>query len=266
MLSARCLCGHELVGATRDEQVAVAHEHFATAHPGLELSDTQIRNYLERSDQIAPVTSSGAGAETGDGEIAIVDLTADRVDDVLAFFDRHAFADNAAWASCYCMAHHVPGGEATPEWAERTWQRNRADLSARIGAGTTTGTLAYAGGRVVGWCNASPRSQFPDYAADAADGADDDRVGLVACFVIAAGYRGRGVASRLLAGAVGQFRRRRFTAVEARPAPQATTEAGNYHGPLSMYLAAGFAPAGPAAAPDSVVRLPLGTPQLPAGA
>jgi GNAT superfamily N-acetyltransferase len=255
--SARCVCGHELVGGSRDEQLAAARAHFTAAHPQLELSDIQIRNFLERSDQIAPVTPRLSDAAVGD--ITIVDLTTDRIDDVLAFFDGDAYAGNAAWASCYCMAHHVPGGEAAPDWAARTWQRNRAGIAARIEAGTTTGTLAYAGGRVVGWCNASPRSQFPDYAADAGDGVDHGRVGLVACFVIATGYRHHGVASRLLGGAIDQFRRRGFAAVEARPSPAATTEAGNYHGPLSMYLAAGFVPEGPPGAPDSVVRLAIET-------
>jgi GNAT superfamily N-acetyltransferase len=247
--TAQCMCGQPLTGATRDEQLAAARAHMATTHPQLDLSDTQLRNFLERVDQLGPVEPRIEGQI----DVTVVDLTADRIDDVLTFFDGDAFADNGAWASCYCMAYHVAGGELSAEWKVRTWERNRADLARRIDAGSTTGTLAYDGDRLVGWCNASTRASYPDQST----GVDDDRVGVVACFVIAIPYRGHGVASKLLDAAVAQFARRGLAAVEAFPVVDPKSEASAFRGPMAMYLAAGFVPVGPGDPPEQRVRLTL---------
>ncbi len=73
--------------------------------------------------------------------------------------------------------------------------------------------------------------------------ADQDGVGSVACFVVAAPYRGHGVASKLLDAAIDRLRARGLRAVEAYPTrPGDDTAQGNYRGPLSMYLRAGFEP------------------------
>ena len=223
------MCGTPLTGDDRDAQLAAAREHLGAAHPELDLTDVQLRNFFERGEQIA----EPAAPLPEIGPVQIIDLDASRIDDLLEFFDRDAFAGNAGWASCYCMAHHIDEGD---RWDERTWQQNRADLADRIRAGRTTGTLAYVDGKLVGWCNASQLLEFPDYGHRASDGS----TGAVACFIIAPAYRGHGLARRLLDGAVDQFRRRGAIAVEGFPNPNADNPASAYKGTVSLFESAGF--------------------------
>jgi len=75
------------------------------------------------------------------------------------------------------------------------------------------------------------------------EAADQQGVGSVACFVIAAQYRGHGVATRLLEVALERLRAKGFRAVEAYPPKKSDgTAQGSYRGPLEMYLRAGFEP------------------------
>jgi len=74
------------------------------------------------------------------------------------------------------------------------------------------------------------------------DASEHEGLGSVACFVIAAPYRGHGIASRLLEAAVERLRSRGLRAVEGYPHRGADSAQTNYRGPLSMYLRAGFEP------------------------
>jgi GNAT superfamily N-acetyltransferase len=158
----------------------------------------------------------------------------------LAYFDNEAFTDNPAWASCYCLSYHMKLPPA--EWEARRAERNRADRAAMIERGAASGVLATVNGRIVGWCNASPweplavLSQTPGFGTD-----EPERTGAIVCFVIAPPYRGQGLAKKLLAGACDLLRAEGLEWVDAYPPKEARSEAGSYHGRLSMYLDAGFA-------------------------
>ncbi len=176
--------------------------------------------------------------------IEIRELTTDLLPDYLHFFDHDAFADNPGWASCYCMEPHFTGsGE---EWEARTGADNRAAVGELIGCGRARGLLAYVDGRPVGWCNAAPRSALAGYDSDPDyrfDGDDGDRIGAIACFVIAKPYRRHGIARRLLEAALAGFERRGLRIAEAYPRKEGSlSDASSYHGPLGMYLEAGFEP------------------------
>jgi len=171
--------------------------------------------------------------------IAVKELQPELLDDFLRFFDQHAFADNPAWSSCYCMEKHV----AAEEWSRRTGADNRRDQAARIRTGTARGFLAYVDGRPVGWCNAGARTSMigldhiPDLRTEHAE-----RVGAIVCFVIASPYRGHGIARMLLGSACGSLAEQGFTVAEAYPSKQGGSDALEYRGPLKMYLDAGFTP------------------------
>jgi GNAT superfamily N-acetyltransferase len=241
MRSTTCFCGEALTADNLDALVPVARAHFDARHPDLGLEDHHIRDYLEAEERITGSTERLDEI----GEVEIHEVTADRLDDLLRFFDHDAFAGNPAWAACYCMCHHVRGAG---DWESRTAAENRADLVERVEAGTTSGYLAYVDGRPAAWCNASPRAAYPEYASR--DDLDDDAVGSVVCFVIAPPYRRHGLARRLLDAASQGFAARGMTAVEAYPRREAPTDdpaapdndAAAYHGPLGLYLDAGFAP------------------------
>ncbi len=176
------------------------------------------------------------------------ELTPALLDDYLAFFDRDAFADFPWWSACYCTFYRDPqhDGNSTP--AMRDLRRARAE--AFVASGEQQGLLAYDGGTVVGWCNADVRSRYAALRrfADIVDG-PGDRIGATMCFVVAAPHRGKGVASALLDAAGERFRRLGLELAEGYPTTSAPTgpyadqipsTAHNYHGPLAMYLKAGY--------------------------
>jgi ribosomal protein S18 acetylase RimI-like enzyme len=175
------------------------------------------------------------------GEVEIHDVTPDRIADYQAFFDRDAFRDYPAWQACYCMETHRT--QTDDEWAARTAADNRRDMSEMISQGKVTGLLAYADGKAVGWCNYGETTRLSGVMHKLGLSADDhEGVGSVACFVIAAPYRGHGVASRLLDAAIERLRERGIRAVEAYPNRSDDSAQANYRGPLSMFLRAGFEP------------------------
>jgi ribosomal protein S18 acetylase RimI-like enzyme len=177
------------------------------------------------------------------GSIEVREVTPELVPEYLDFFDHHAFRDYPIWQSCYCMETHRTQGD--DEWAERTAGDNRRDMSDSIKLGHVTGLLAFEAGKPVGWCNFGETTRLSGLMHRFGLTAEDhEGVGSVACFVIAAPYRGHGVASKLLDAAVERLRARGLRAVEAYPARSDDSAHSNYRGPLAMFLRAGFEPYG----------------------
>ena len=174
------------------------------------------------------------------GAIDVRDVTPDLVDDYLQFFDHDAFRDFPAWQSCYCMETHRH--HTDEEWSTRTGADNRADMQAMIRAGQVTGLLAFVDGKPVGWCNYGETTHLSGVMMKLKlDAAEHERVGSVACFVIAAPYRGHGIATKLLEAATDRLRAKGLRAVEAYPRkPGEKTAQANYRGSLRMYEKAGF--------------------------
>lgn len=100
------------------------------------------------------------------------------------------------------------------------------------------GLLAYLDGQVVGWCNAAPRTLLDSFA-DEPD-PDTDRLGQITCFVVARSHRRTGIARALLEAACDMLREQGLALAEANPSRNASTDAENHFGPLSLYLSAGF--------------------------
>jgi ribosomal protein S18 acetylase RimI-like enzyme len=173
------------------------------------------------------------------GEVEIHDVTPERVADYLSFFDHDAFRDFPSWQSCYCMETHSTYTDE--ESAARTAGQNRRDMSEMISRNQVTALLAYTDGKPVGWCNYGETTKLSNVMRRfGTDASGYEGVGSVACFVIAAPYRGHGIASRLLDAAVERLRSRGLRAVEGYPHRGADSAQTNYRGPLSMYLRAGF--------------------------
>jgi GNAT superfamily N-acetyltransferase len=220
-------------GADEEALVAVIRQHSDEAHAEQGIADAAIRDLVARQARMT-VWDGQPRRLAGPPEVRA--LTPERLDDYLGFFDRDAFMDNPIWASCYCMAYHVPDSE---DWQARTAEQNRADKAALIVRGEAHGVLAYDGERVIGWCHAAPRARLPSLAALAQPG-EPETVGAIACFVIAAPYRRQGVAARLLDAACDRLRELGMTEVQAGPPKKPISDARAYHGPLSLYLNAGF--------------------------
>ncbi len=207
---------------------------------------------------------------------SIEPLSRERLNDWLGFFEGRAFVDNPMWGSCYCTHfHREKDGSGKPEG-----MTNRNFAIRLIETGQMQGYLAYsAEGIVVGWCNANDRQAFPALGtvasaahaagaqADAAraGGAQADagaaqsggalataaqagganagaagKIKTVVCFVIEKGHRRKGIATAMLQRVIADAKSDGYAAVEAYPSLRAKSEAGNYRGPLSLYLKNGF--------------------------
>lgn len=157
-------------------------------------------------------------------------------DDFLRYFEGAAFADNPQWKSCYCQFLYVD--HAQVDWRARTAEENRAAACERLACQRMMGLLAYRGGEVVGWCNAAPRTMLDAFADEPVP--DAGQVGQITCFVVARDHRRTGVARALLEEACAMFREQGLRVAEANPSRDATSDAENHFGPLSLYLSAGF--------------------------
>ena len=213
----------------RDGLVAKALDHYSSLHPQWGLNQMAIENYLDAEERM----TGGTERLPTIGDIEIKAVTRDQIADVLDFFDKDAYAGNPAWAGCYCMFFHRDDPQLN---GANSWRQNRADIEERLQTGETVAYVAYVDGKVAAWCNASPRSAYPTRRK----GVDDDKVGVVACFVIAPPYRRHGLARRLLDAAVEGFRSLGMEKVEAHPVLGTDADAPNYHGPLQLYMDAGF--------------------------
>ena len=168
--------------------------------------------------------------------VEIRKLCPELMQDFLLFFDGEAFADNPKWGFCFCQFLYVD--HAKVNWSTRTVQENRAAACDRICNNRMEGYLAYRAGKPIGWCNAAPRTMMDSFG----DEPDPDaaRIGQITCFVIAKPHRRSGVATSLLHAACAGLKAQGLQIAEAMPMAEASSDAQNHFGPLSMYLAAGF--------------------------
>ena len=154
---------------------------------------------------------------------------------------RPAFADNPAWASCYCM-HMLHAGTAEA-WDRATAAENRERVAACIDRGANDGLLALDGGEVVGWLQAARAEKLGGLGKWFGLEVPAD-TGVLSCFVIHPERRGQGLARRLMDAALARFAAVGVRTVEGYPAAQAECAADAFRGPLSLYTSAGFVEVG----------------------
>jgi len=181
-------------------------------------------------------------------DIVIRPLEPGLLEDYLYFFDHVAFSDHPEWSWCYCTFFHIgkevqeqldagSGGEPT-----RGSMRNIAvEL---INNRKLNGYLAYADGKVVGWCNASDKKNYIRLCENRDIWSDGGELPVmsVTCFIIAPEFRRRGVASALLDRVVQDASSQGYRALEAYPAAGELDCYRHYHGHPAMYEKHGFLP------------------------
>ena len=168
--------------------------------------------------------------------LRIQPLTPDRLPRLLAFFEGDAFSHHPSWASCYCQCFYED--HRVVDWKTRTGAQNRTIAIRRASEGAMQGWLAHDGDVVVGWCNAAPRALL--HALDEEPIAHAAETGSILCFLVAPARRGQGVATALLQAACEGLRAQGLRFAEANPRTGTNDAGQNHHGPLAMYLAAGF--------------------------
>ncbi len=215
--------------------------HVRYAHPDWKYPDQAIRNYAEATQRL----TGSKDRLDAIGTVTIHQVTEDRIDDWLAFFDHDAFADNPPWAACYCSEPHLleRGAPPDPSAEARAWRQNRETMVRLLGEGLSFGYLAYVDGRPAGWVNASKRSEYALYRlGDGAQPADADIAGI-SCFVIAPPYRRHGLAAKLLERVLADAPARGVAWLEAYPFNgRREGDAANFRGPRSLFDANGFEP------------------------
>ncbi len=174
-------------------------------------------------------------------------LTEANLDDLLNFMETDAFSDNPQWRTCYCVFHYLSDRQ-DGNWGMRTGADNRMTLTQMVAEKRGLWIVAYRENRIVGWVNADISSAFRRYAERGVKA--DPKTGIVACFLVAPGFRRRGIAAQLLDAAVKALWEKGVNAVDAYvivdPKGLAETEKDlgsdqlAHHGPLTMYLKAGF--------------------------
>lgn len=157
-------------------------------------------------------------------------------DDFLQYFEGAAFADNPKWKSCYCQFMYVDHSKV--DWDTRTAEENRVSACDRIACNRMHGLLAFRNGQVVGWCNAAPRVLLEGFSDEPLP--DREHIGQITCFVVAREHLRTGVARALLDRACAMLREQGLRIAQANPRRDATSDAENHFGPLSLYLSAGF--------------------------
>lgn len=132
------------------------------------------------------------------------------------------FGPRGAAAGCWCQWVMLRKGETFDQIKGETAHRR---LETQVRGGERRGLLAYADGGPVGWLAYGPRTGFPriDRAPSLA-AADAEQVWSVGCFFIKAGWRGRGVASALLDGALSAIAEDGGRTVEGYPVRLAAGE------------------------------------------
>ena len=179
-------------------------------------------------------------------QVDVLELTPERVDQYLEFFDKVAFKDFPDWSGCYCGFYDTPGDH----WdsSANAGPGNRASRANRIRSGQAHGLLAVLDGKVVGWCNAQARSSFRNMRRyEVAIDDSTEAVGSIMCFLVGPEYRGKGIGKALLNAACDTFRTEGLRVAEGYPTTNTAKRTWeipwaeeNYKGSLNMYLHAGF--------------------------
>jgi GNAT superfamily N-acetyltransferase len=166
-------------------------------------------------------------------DLMVKALTQSTWPDFAALVERH----HGVWGGCWCLEFH-------PEGKERGAHRREAKEQ-RVRNGTAHAALVYDGGTCVGWCQFGAPEELPRikhlrvYSA----GQSAPPQWRITCFFVDKNYRGKGVSTTALAGALEQIARLGGGTVESYPEDAAgRTVSGSflYNGRLAMFERQGF--------------------------
>jgi GNAT superfamily N-acetyltransferase len=135
--------------------------------------------------------------------------TSARFDDVAVLLGPK----NPGSSVCWCLSHRLDARTNRGLVGAARGEQVRA-LCARDVA---PGVLAYDGDEVVGWAAVAPRAELPFARSAKIPHVDDLPVWSAWCLRVRPGHRGKGIAHRLLEGAVAYARSKGAPAVEGYP-------------------------------------------------
>jgi GNAT superfamily N-acetyltransferase len=149
-------------------------------------------------------------------------------------FARLVEKHNGVWGGCWCMAfHRKPDGQ------------NRSEKECRVREGRTHAALVYDGPNAVGWCQFGPTDELPriKHRREYEKGLTRLPDWRITCFFVDRDYRGKGVASLALRGALQEIGRLGGGVVESYPEDvegRSTSSSFIYNATLSIFERQGF--------------------------
>lgn len=189
--------------------------------------------------------------------IDVEPATSERFDDVAIMLGPK----NPASSVCWCLSHRLDSrtnrelvGPARGDHVRTLCSRDVAP-----------GVLAYEGDEVVGWAAVAPRAGLPFARSTKIPHVDDEPVWSVWCIRVRPGHRGKGIAHRLLRGAVAYAQSKGAPAAEGYPVDNKGLRVDStmaYVGTRALFERAGFTKAADTQAisggfPRVVMRLNL---------
>ncbi|MGY6251399.1 GNAT family N-acetyltransferase [Bosea thiooxidans] len=155
-------------------------------------------------------------------------------------FARLVEANNGVWGGCWCMWYHVKpaDADASPEMKREAKKR-------LVENGQAHASLVFDASDCVGWCQFGSPAELPRIHNERAylTTSPTPPDWRITCFFSGKGYRGRGVASAALKGAIEQIRSRGGGLVEGYPediAGRKASPAFLFNGALSTFEQQGF--------------------------
>lgn len=127
--------------------------------------------------------------------------------DFAALVERH----DGVWGGCWCLGFHAEGGERG--------SHRRARKEERVRAGQAHAALVYDEAECVGWCQFGSPGELPRIKFRKAyeTGLGELPDWRITCFFVDRRYRGQGVASAALGGALEEIARLGGGVVESSP-------------------------------------------------
>jgi GNAT superfamily N-acetyltransferase len=187
-------------------------------------------------------------------KIEIQPVTVDRWDDLEALFGA-----NGAYSNCWCMFWRVK----RKEFDQLHREGRKAKLHEMTRKNEIPGILAYVAGQPAGWCSVGPRESFLALESSRIlKRVDDQPVWSIVCFFVGKGFRGQGMMSALVHGAVAYARSRGARIVEGYPidlespklAGRKLTGCSGYMGIAAAFRQAGFVEVGRASETQLIMR------------
>lgn len=154
-------------------------------------------------------------------------------------FARIVEDNNGVWGGCWCMWYHTKNlKDASPE-------ARRDAKECLVRQGQAHASLVFDGAACVGWCQFGSPQELPNIHNARAYFATDPTLPdwRITCFFSGKGYRGKGVASAALKGAVEQIRLLGGGRIEGYPEnteSRKTSSAFLFNGTLSTFEKLGF--------------------------
>jgi GNAT superfamily N-acetyltransferase len=153
-------------------------------------------------------------------------------------FARLVEANNGVWGGCWCMWYHTKDEAASPEL-------KRKAKECLVREGRAHASLVFDGTDCVGWCQFGSPQELPRIHNERAYLATNPTLPdwRITCFFSGKGYRGKGVASAALKGAIDQIKNLGGGRIEGYPediAGRKASPAFLFNGALSMFERHGF--------------------------